>query len=124
MEQDKELQTTEENYTKILTLASKVFGEWEGRITAYEDKHKIEIVSFNMLGEKRVECKVGIGLLNCKEFPFCVDADEKTYSIIGGCGCPCSDLEEVEERAVQTLERYKFRRKEQISLFDFNWEEE
>ena len=104
-----------------MSLASKIFGEWEGKITAYEDKYKIEIVSFNMLGDKRIECKVSIGLLNCKEYPFCVDGEEKTCSIIGGCGCPCVDLKEVEERVIQTLERYKFRRKEQLSLFDFEW---
>ena len=110
---------TEENYTLICNLGQKIFSQWEGKIEKTEKC--IAIISNNDLGEKKVECKVSIGLLNCKEFPFCVDGEEKTYSIIGGCGCPCVDLKEVEERVEQTLTRYKFRQKEQLSLFDFEW---
>lgn len=74
-----------------------------------------------MLGDKKVECKVSIGLLNSEKYPFFVDGEEKTYQIIGGCGCPCEDLKEVEERVNHTLNRYKFVQKEQLSLFDFEW---
>lgn len=122
MKQDSTSQMKTVNYTKICNLGKNIFSQLEGRIE--QTDKTIAIVCKNMLGDKKVECKVSIGLLNCKEFPFCVDGEEKTYSIIGGCGCPCVDLKEVEERVNQTLERYKFRQKQQINLFDFNWEEE
>ena len=122
MEQDSTFQQhslMEENYTHICNLGKKIFSEWEGNVEINEKS--IAIVCNNMLGDKNVECKVSIGLLNCKEFPFRVDGEEETCSIIGGCGCPCVDLKEVEERVIETLTRYKFEQKQQLSLFDFEF---
>ena len=119
MKQDNTLQQDVANYTAICNLGKKIFANWEGKIV--EDEKGIAIVSNNMLGDKKVECRVRVGLLDSKEYPYCVDGDEKTYSIIGGCGCPCVDLKEVEERVNQTLIWYKFVQKEQLSLFDFNF---
>lgn len=105
------------SYTQICELGKRIFREWEGKIV--EEKGAISLISKNALGDKKVECKVTIGLLNSEKYPYHVDGIENTYSIIGGCGCPCENLEEVEKDANDMLERYKFSKKESISLFDF-----
>ena len=115
---------TVENYTLICNLARKIFSEWEGKIVEEEKRKTITLVSNNLLGDKRVECKVTIGLLNSEKYPFSVGAEEKTCSILGGCGMPCENLEEVERDAIDLLKRWQFRQKKQMSLFDFNWEED
>ena len=118
--QEKKSQTKAENYTLICKLAKKIFSEWEGKVVEEENKC-ITLFSNNDICGKRVECKVSIELLNSEQYPFAVSAQEKTCCILGGCGMPCKDLQEVEQDALNCLKRFMFRQKEQISLFYFEW---
>lgn len=92
---------------------------YEGKII--EDDKGVKIISNNELKEnKKVECEVSFGYLKCEKYPYCVDASEKTYSILGGRGCPCENEKEVLERLERNLIDFKFIRKGyvQLSLFD------
>lgn len=100
-----------------LDLGRKVFSGFEGNVS--EDDGCISISSTNMIKGKRVECRVMVRLLDCREFPFCVDGEESTNSTIGGCGSPCSSIEEVERELEYIMTLYNFRHKRQMSLFDF-----
>ena len=106
--------------TLIFKVAENKFIEWEGKITHEEDY--ICLTAFNMIEGKRIECHCKVGCLSSKDYPFYVDIDEKTACILGGCGCPCVNEKEVEETIDRLLPKWQFRRKEQISLFDFVWE--
>lgn len=103
--------------TCIIDFASKIFNQWEGKIT--KDEKSIRIKSNNLLGNKKVECECVVGFLKNKKYPYYVDACEKTYCILGGQGCPCENEEDVEKSILSSLEKFKFKRKEQLSLFDF-----
>ena len=103
-------------YSMIMNL----FERYKGQIKA--DGNSIEIENMNTLewmGEKKkVNCYIRV--YECEgEYPFIVDAEEQTISIIGGCGCPCKSLEETLSQVERLLGRYKFEKKanQQTSLF-------
>ena len=110
---------------EVINSIVNFFNAYEGKIIATANSVKIE--SKNKLIDKRPEkdterevlCYVEIDEVS-ENFPYGVNASEKTYSIIGGCACPCISLNKAFELAEECLVRYKFRRKayQQMSLFD------
>lgn len=107
---------TSYQYSKIIGLLE----QYKGQIKADGSSLTIENVNtLEWMGEKKkVNCHVRI--YECEgEYPFIVDAEEQTISIIGGCGCPCESLEETLSQVERLLGRYKFEKKvnQQTSLF-------
>ena len=107
---------TSYQYSKIIGLLE----QYKGQIKA--DGSSLTIENTNTLewmGErKKVNCHVRI-YENEGKYPFIVDAEEKTISIIGGCGFPCHNLDDALFWAERLLGRYKFEKKaiEQTSLW-------
>lgn len=106
---------TSYEYSRIVGLLE----QYKGQIKA--DGKSIAIENINTLEwmgkKKKVMCQIRIYESEGK-YPFIIDAEEQTVSIIGGCGRPCETLEETLSTAERLLERYKFERKaqEQLSL--------
>ena len=103
-------------YSRIVGLLE----QYKGQIKA--DNKSIAIENVNTLewmGEKKkVNCHVRI-YENEGKYPFIIDADEQTASIIGGCGLPCHNLYDALFWAERLLDRYEFEKKvnQQTSLF-------
>ena len=45
-----------------------------------------------------------------------MEAEERGLEILGGCGLPCDDLDEALRKAERQLEKYNFKRVEQMRL--------
>ena len=105
------------NCMQNFDFVEKIFRQWKGKITRTEQSIFIE--NENMLKDKKIDCKVEVGYLKNEKYPYYVDACEKTYCIIGGCGCPCENEKEVVLEVNRVLQRYKFEQEYQLSLFDF-----
>ena len=108
------------NCTPISVLDSieVLFYGYKGKVTRTDEYVKIE--SNNEIAkDKKIPCEVKVGKMKCKEYPYYCDGSEKTCSILGGCGCPCKDAQEVKEQAERLLKRYKFEKENEVSLFDF-----
>lgn len=107
---------TSYEYSKIVGLLE----QYKGQIKA--DNNSIAIENVNTLEwmneKKKVVCHIRI-YENEGKYPFIIDAEEQTVSIIGGCGRPCENLEETLSTTERLLERYKFEKKvnQQTSLF-------
>lgn len=106
---------TSYEYSRIVGLLEQYKGQIKanGNSIAIENRNTLE-----WMGEKKkVNCHMRI-YENEGKYPFIIDAEEQTVSIIGGCGRPCENLEETLSTAERLLERYKFERKaqEQLSL--------
>ena len=100
-----------------------LFSRYEGEII--QDKNEIAIIANNTIidsgGKKheRIKCEVNIHWGRINNYPFCLSAEEKTYQILGGMGCPCDDLDEALKIAEAQLDRFGFRKKlyEEVTLF-------
>ena len=110
--------SNEERHSSIVNLGRSIFGRYEGKII--EEEKGISLVSTNDICGKKVECKCSIGLLSSEKYPFSVDGSEKTCQLLGGVCIPCENFEEVKEEVMKVLFRYKFKQKDQLSLFDFD----
>ena len=107
---------TDKEKSRILNL----FTEYEG--TIYEGENHITIEANNLISNtirtKLNKCTVRIVYYDRRElFNWSVEAEERGLEILGGCGLPCDDLDEALRKAKKQLERYNFKRVEQISLF-------
>ena len=107
---------TDKDKSRILNL----FTEYEG--TIYEDENRITIEADNLISNtirtKLNKCTVRIVYYDRGElFNWSVEAEERGLEILGGCGLPCDDLDEALRKAEKQLEKYNFKRVEQISLF-------
>ena len=107
---------TDKEKSRILNL----FTEYEG--TIYEDDNHITIEANNLISNtirtKLNKCTVRIVYYDRRElFNWSVEAEERGLEILGGCGLPCDDLDEALRKAERQLEKYNFKRVEQISLF-------
>lgn len=109
------------NYRKIYILAKKILNDYDGEVIVEENC--VKLVDKHLVEGKNVECVLKIGVQDdpfC-DYPFFVDATEKTYQILGGTGTPCSNMEEIEKETFRQLERYGFKKKEsngQMDMFD------
>jgi hypothetical protein len=107
---------TDKERSRILNL----FAEYEG--TIYESENRITIEADNLISNtirtKLNKCTVRIVYYDRRElFNWSVEAEERGLEILGGCGLPCDDLDEALRKAERQLEKYNFKRVEQISLF-------
>ena len=105
---------TSYEYTQIISL----FEKYKGDIKMSGNGIRIENVNtLEWLGKKKkVMCHVEIYE---HEGEFVTNAEEKTISILGGCGSGFETLNEALSRAEHLLDRYKFEKKavEQTSLW-------
>ena len=107
---------TQAEKDRILNL----FEQYEG--TIYEGENHITIEANNLISNtirtKLNKCTVRIVYYDRRElFNWSVEAEERGLEILGGCGLPCDDLDEALRKAEKQLEKYNFKRVEQISLF-------
>ena len=102
---------------EVFKLAERIFGRYEGEVKVEEDRVLIHARNdFEQAHYVETECSVH--MQKSKEWPIAIDCWEKTYSIRGGCGCPCRDLEQLEQELPRVLEEFKFRKRRQLSLFE------
>ena len=103
-----------------------LFEQYEG--TIYESENhistgeRITIEANNLISNtirtKLNKCTVRIVYYDRRElFNWSVEAEERGLEILGDCGLPCDDLDEALRKAEKQLEKYNFKRVEQISLF-------
>ena len=109
----------------LFSRALELFSKYNGNITSNDKTITIScrnsLFDYRVNKEHLVLCHVSVGLLgDGAAYPLCSDADETTYCILGGCGHPCSSVDECLDIALHNLERYKFTKKtgyEQLTLF-------
>lgn len=115
------------DYRQIYNFAKQTFRDYKGEVIVEENC--VKLVDKHLVEGKNVECVVKIGVQDdpfC-DYPFFVDATEKTYQILGGTGSPCVNMEEIEKETFKQLERYGFKKREnngQMNMFDLIEKEE
>ena len=102
---------------EVFKLAERIFDRYEGEIKVEEDRVFIHARN-NFDEEHFIETECSVHMQYSEEYPIAIDCWEKTYTLRGGCGCPCRDLKELEMELTKVLESFRFVKKRQMSLFD------
>lgn len=93
-----------------------LFHQLKGTIT--ETDNNIELTSINEIKGKKVQCSL---TAHKSDYGYSIGADEKTYELIGGVGTPCKTEQDAIKELKHLIERYNFKYKEQLNLFDLEY---